>query len=344
MSRSLLHKHLTPQVWHLLKDLHTSTGVSLRDCIASGLAHTDSVIGVYAGDAESLERFGLLFAPLIQELHAPAPTSLVLCSAPDEDEPNLFNPDPQGTFIRSTRIRLARNLSGFRLMPTMSSAELLEVQRQLVAAFETLDQDLAGSYQALGAWQCNATASSAGPPAGFDGTDRFQQAAGICRSWPEGRGAFHNHARTLQLWVNEEDHLRMIAVQDGADMRAVYARLVRASQHLEKSLHFAQSPRYGYLASCPSNVGTGLRASFHIHLPHSGSTAAFRRLCSSHAIAVRSASGELGPQHGAVYDISNRRRWGISPVDSIRELLRGTVKIIALEKQMQLAHRAGLSP
>jgi hypothetical protein len=323
-SGSLLRKHLTAAVWQALKEVKTGLGVTLQDCIASGLVHHDSAIGVYAGDQEAVEHFGLLFAPLIQDWHGCAQVFGPAGADPEEEGRILPNPDPHGHFIRSTRIRLARNLHGYRLMPTIRHHELLEVQSRIQAALDGLAPDLMGSYQPLGAVGCT----------GFDGADRFQQAAGICRAWPEGRGVFSNPAQTLQLWVNEEDHLRIISVQEGADIGAVYARLQRACQHLEQSLHFQHSARYGYLASCPSNLGTGLRASFHIHLPLSGSCPAFRALCAQHAIAVRSVTGEAGAQRGAVYDISNQRRLGLSPLRCMQELLVGTEKIIALENSL----------
>jgi creatine kinase len=305
--------------------VQTSSGVTLLDCIGSGLAHSDSAIGVYAGDSDSLERFGLLFAPVIRDWHGCAHAHHAYQRDVSADELVLPNPDPQGHCIRSTRIRLARNLPGYRLMPTITQGELLQVQARVQTAVSGLKHDLAGSYQALGTTG----------QLGFDASDRFQQAAGICRAWPQGRGVFSNPARSLQLWVNEEDHLRIISLQADADIGAVYARLLRACSHLEKSLSFQYSERYGYLASCPSNLGTGLRASFHIHLPRSGGGPQFWALCAQHAIAVRSVAGESGRQQGAVYDISNRHRLGLSPLRCIQQLLAGTARLIALEKSLQ---------
>lgn len=326
-ARSLLGRYLTPEVWQALKDVQTSTGVTLHDCIRSGLAQDDSAIGLYAGDTESVECFGLLFAPVIQALHAGAPKSCAADHAPPVLGQAFRNLDPEGTYIRSTRIRLARNLCGYRLMPTITHKELLEVQGVVREALAGLTDDLAGSFQAIG----HPTVARWG----FDGKDRFQQAAGICRDWPGGRGIYANATQSLQVWVNEEDHLRIISMQAGADIDAVYARLLRAYGHLEQALDFQQSPRYGYLAACPSNLGTGLRASFHMQLPRSGQSPAFQALCASHGLAVRSAAGERSGQSGAVYDISNQRRWGLSSEQCLHELLEGVKDLIALETHGQ---------
>jgi protein-arginine kinase len=62
----------------------------------------------------------------------------------------------------------------------------------------------------------------------FKEGDRFLEAVGLNRDWPNGRGIFHNNEKTFLVWVNEEDQLRIISMQDGADLGAVFERLSRA--------------------------------------------------------------------------------------------------------------------
>lgn len=331
-SGSLLRKHLTDEVWHALKDVQTNSGATVLDCIRSGLAHSDSAIGVYACDAESLRCFGLLFDPLIHDLHGSY-------NAPDRPERKhleaasaFFNPDPHGIYIRSTRIRIARNIRGYRLMPTIHFDELIKIQQLLYKAFESFEGSLAGTYRLFSDKHMDSRRPDTQGSIGFGEIDRFQQAAGICRFWPDGRGIFTNHTGTLEVWVNEEDHLRIISIQQGGNIQVAYMGALHASSELERSLHFEHSDRYGYLASCPSNLGTGLRASFHIHLPLTGGSVAFKNICATYGIAVRSASGELGSQLGPIYDISNRDRMRFTTAHCIYNLLAGTLKLIELEK------------
>ena len=321
-SESLLRKYLTDEVWHALRGLQTHSGATLFDCIRSGLTHSDSAIGVYAADEESLRCFGPLFDPLIQDLHDNAAAYEQPEGKQSVVDPAILNLDPQGIYIRSSRIRIARNICGYRLMPTIHCDELMEVQQLLRATFERFENGLAGNYRGID----NPDTS------GFDGTDKFQQAAGICRFWPDGRGIFTNHAGTLQIWVNEEDHLRIVSVQQDSNIQAAYRRAVHACSELERSLQFGHSSRYGYLASCPTNLGSGLRASFHIHLPLTGGSSAFENICSAYGIAVRSATGESGSQSGPVYDISNRYRMRLTPERCIHKLLTGALQLIELEK------------
>ena len=69
------------------------------------------------------------------------------------------------------------------------------------------------------------------------------------------------------MWVNEEDQLRIISMQPGADIRAVFERLCRAAKHIETVVKFAHDDHLGYITSCPTNLGTAIRGSVHIKLP-----------------------------------------------------------------------------
>jgi arginine kinase len=97
--------------------------------------------------------------------------------------------------------------------------------------------------------------------------DRFLQACGLNRDWPNGRGIFHNKEKTFLVWVNEEDQLRIISMQPGADIHAVFDRLSRGAAEIEKVVKFAHDEHLGYITSCPTNLGTAMRASVHIKLP-----------------------------------------------------------------------------
>jgi creatine kinase/arginine kinase len=101
----------------------------------------------------------------------------------------------------------------------------------------------------------------------FKEGDRFLDACGLNRNWPKNRGIYHNDAKTFLTWVNEEDQLRIISMQPGANIREVFSRLVDAAARIEKVAKFAYDDHLGYITSCPTNLGTAMRASVHIHLP-----------------------------------------------------------------------------
>ena len=102
----------------------------------------------------------------------------------------------------------------------------------------------------------------------FKEGDRFLDACGLNRNWPKNRGIYHNDAKTFLTWVNEEDQLRIISMQKGADIGAVFTRLSKAATEIEKVAKFAHDAHLGYITSCPTNLGTAMRASVHIKLPY----------------------------------------------------------------------------
>lgn len=93
------------------------------------------------------------------------------------------------------------------------------------------------------------------------------QAANANHYWPTGRGIFHNANKTFLVWVNEEDHLRIISMQIGGNVREIYDRLIRGLNEIEKELEFENDARLGFLTFCPTNLGTTIRASVLIRIP-----------------------------------------------------------------------------
>ena len=102
----------------------------------------------------------------------------------------------------------------------------------------------------------------------FKEGDRFLEAVGLNREWPANRGIFHNDAKTFLTWVNEEDQLRIISMQNGSNIRQVFERLTTALAKFENVAKFSYDDHLGFITSCPTNLGTAMRASVHIKLPY----------------------------------------------------------------------------
>merc|ERR1711915_431702 len=138
---------------------------------------------------------------------------------------------------------------------------------------QRLDGDLAGKYYPLTGMEEAVRQQLVDDHFLFVSGDRNLIAAGMERDRPEGRGIFHNKDKTFLTWVNEEDQLRIISMQNGGDVRAVFDRLARGikavgdSVKAESGKDFMLDAKYGYIHSCPTNLGTGMRASVHIDLP-----------------------------------------------------------------------------
>ncbi len=332
--RSLLCRYLTPEVFELLKEKKTSNGFTLEQAINSGIQNIDSSIGVYAGDKESYTVFGPLFDPIIEAYHGFSKSD----SHHSNMEPDLLkapNPDPEGKFILSTRIRVGRNVDKMPLGPAISKEQRNQVETVVVKALDLLDDELKGTYYPLAGMSKEIQDMLIKEHFLFKEGDRFLDAAGLNRDWPEGRGIYHNHDKTFLVWVNEEDQMRIISMQQGGDIKEVFVRLVNAIKSIEMKIPFSYSYHLGFITSCPTNLGTAMRASVHIALPKlSKDMDAFRSITDKYHLQIRGIHGEHSESEGGVYDISNRRRLGITEVRAVQDMYDGVVALIEAEKAL----------
>jgi len=124
-------------------------------------------------------------------------------------------------------------------------------------------------------------------------------------------------------------------MQPGSDIREVFERLSRAAGEIEKIAKFARDDHLGYITSCPSNLGTGLRASVHIKLPKLGNKKDdFQTIADKYHVQIRGAHGEHSESDDHVYDISNMRRLGRSEVELVQDMYNGVKAMIKREKEL----------
>jgi len=330
--KSLLCTYLTPEVFALLKERETANGFTLEQAINSGVKNPDSTIGVYAGDKESYRVFGPLFDPIVEAYHGFTKDD----SHHSNMEPDLLHaphPDPEGKFIVSTRIRVGRNIENMPLGPAISRVQRNRIEADIVKALSQLEGELAGTYYPLPGMTSEVQEALIQDHFLFKEGDRFLDAAGLNRDWPEGRGIYHNRDKTFLVWVNEEDQLRIISMQAGGDIKAVFTRLVRAIRCIETKVPFSYSYHLGYITSCPTNLGTAMRASVHIALPKlSQDMDAFKAITDTYHLQIRGIHGEHSESEGGIYDVSNRRRLGITEVQAVQDMYDGVVALIEAEK------------
>jgi len=149
----------------------------------------------------------------------------------------------------------------------------------------------------------------------FKGGDKYLESCGLERDWPEARGIFHNHNKTFLVWVNEEDQLRIISMQPGSNILEVFKRLSIAAGKIEEKAKFANDEHLGYISNCPTNLGTGLRASVHINLPKlMKKPAEMQAIADKYHVQIRGIHGEHTETDDGVFDISNLRRLGRNEV------------------------------
>ncbi|KAL7522250.1 hypothetical protein ACHAWX_006945 [Stephanocyclus meneghinianus] len=354
---SLLKKYLTPHLWsRLAPPLSTSYHTTIEDMIRPGVAlplgaHPPRRVGLLAGDAECYTVFQELINPIVSEYHG--------CCLEEEEweDPELPNvgyfqtsqqADPDNKYIQSTRIRVARSLDGVRFPTTMSRAERRQVQsliQECCLHFQS-DRLSGGTYLPVLSMTTNQNLDLIERHILFDNPNEWTIAAGLGRDWPDGRGLYANvsdlthQTPDFMIWVNEEDHIRIMCLRKGGDIQGVFTTLMTGVRELERELRkrgweFAFHPKLGYLTSCPTNVGTTMRSSVHVRLVKLGRLPGFQDLVQKLKLEVRGKYGETDRQYTGIFDISNAERLGKSEVHLINVMVKGVAKLIELERRLE---------
>merc|ERR1712003_546501 len=237
--------------------------------------------------------------------------------------------DPDNKFIISTRIRVARNIDGYPLRGGMSEQQTMELEEKVKNILESFeDEDLKGKYYPLNNMDEATRKQLVEDHFLFKKGDRFLESAGINNFWPNGRGIFFNNNKTFLVWINEEDQLRIISMEQGANIKSVFGRLEKAVA--------AYNEQLGYLTACPTNIGCGERASVHIKVPlTSQNKELFNEIATRNNLQIRGVHGEHSESKGGIYDVSNKRRLGISEWDGVKDLINGCKELIESETKLQ---------
>merc|ERR1711971_1413449 len=342
-AHSLTAKHVTAEKWAKLGDHVTATsGFTLAKAIACAVEFDNQHCGIYAGDEDSYIDFADVFDRLICEYHGLAgdfkhtsdmDVSKITANVNPEVPVHLQNP----CWTFHPRIRS---------FPRNHQATTCYVEALMKNAFAKLEGDLAGSYYALTGMEEGVRQQLVDDHFLFVSGDPNLKVAGMERDWPEGRGIFHNATKTFLVWVNEEDQLRMISMQKGGDVKGVFERLARGikaagdSVKAESGKDFQISPKFGYIHSCPTNLGTGMRASVHVDLPGwtKDSVDALKARCDGMGLQPRGTRGESGGQTGHTYDISNKHRLGYSEVELVQKMIDGVNTLWKEDKELVAKH------
>merc|ERR1711909_125332 len=341
---SLVAKYVTKEIWDSLSGHKTVTsGFTLAKAIACATEFDNQHCGIYAGDWDSYKDFAEVFDPLIQEYHG---ISADAKHTSDMDVTKIQGNVAGEVPVHSVRIRVGRSIDRFGLSPGITKEQRLGVESLMKTAFTKLTGDLAGNYYGLTGMDEAVRQQLVDDHFLFMSGDPNLKVAGMERDWPEGRGIFHNKDKTFLVWVNEEDQLRIISMQKGGDVKGVFERLARGikavgeSVKAESGKDFQISPKFGYIHSCPTNLGTGMRASVHVDLPGwtKDSIDALKARCDGMGLQPRGTRGESGGQTGHTYDISNKHRLGYSEVQLVQTMIDGVNTLWKEDLELQKKH------
>ena len=152
-------------------------------------------------------------------------------------------------------------------------------------------------------------------------------------------GAFVlNREETISIMINEEDHVRIQCIVPGLQLDEALASAYIIDDLIEKDMPYEFHEKFGYLSSCPTNIGTGLRASVMLHLPvlsNVGYIGGIKRVAGQIGLAVRGIYGEGTEAKGNLFQISNQITLGISEEETLKNLKNTVVQIIQKESALR---------
>ncbi|XP_006005418.1 creatine kinase S-type, mitochondrial [Latimeria chalumnae] len=336
--------NLTPGLYAKLRDKITPSGWTVDQCIQTGVDNPGhpfiKTVGMVAGDEESYEVFAELFDPVIKERHN-GYDPRTMKHHTDLDASKVTHGNFDERYVLSSRVRTGRSVRGLRLPPACSRAERREVERVVASALSGLKGDLAGRYYRLSEMTDQEQQRLIEEHFLFDKpVSPLLVASGMGRDWPDARGIWHNYDKTFLIWVNEEDHTRVISMEKGGNMKRVFERFCRGLKEVEKLIHergweYMWNERLGYVLTCPSNLGTGLRAGVHIRLPYLSKDPRFSKILENLRLQKRGTGGVDTAAVGDVFDISNMDRIGRSEVELVQLVIDGLNYLIDCEKRLE---------
>ena len=233
---------------------------------------------------------------------------------------------PESDIVISSRVRLARNLAAFPFTNRASGHQKAEIETLLKERIHKVETVKGLAYLGL----ANLTSLDLQMLVERQLISRELAAS-------EGpRGVAISDQETVSIMVNEEDHLRMQVMRSGFALDEAWQDVDRLDDNLEQKVSYAFSEEFGYLTACPTNVGTGMRASVMLHLPALALTKqvekVFRALQKIN-LAVRGLYGEGTRASGDFYQISNQVTLGKSEANILTEIREVIPQIITYERQ-----------
>lgn len=236
--------------------------------------------------------------------------------------------DEYEDIVISSRIRLARNIKNHRFPHLLKGEESEEIIALFKNAMETVDSNKEFTFQKMS--EINSV-----------GRRVLMEEHLVSPELNKNKdiSAYFLHKdRKINLLINEEDHLRLQVINDDFSLSENLSKALELDNALEKEIHFAFDEKYGYLTTCPTNVGTGLRASIMVHLPALREADYMEGLQDSLnklGITVRGFYGEGSNASGDLYQISNQQTLGINEQMLVDKIENITHRIVMNERNVR---------
>lgn len=226
--------------------------------------------------------------------------------------------------VFSTRIRLARNIKGFPFVNRYTKADSMKIVELMENAVSSLGYGLK-----------LIRLKNLDDITKLSLVEKHLISPEFAYNKDEVGAMLINDDENICIMINEEDHLRIQVLSAGLELENSLNLAMEIDKKLEEIIPYAYNEKYGFLTSCPSNVGTGLRASIMVHLPALSKTRNIRKVLeavNSFDMNIRGVYGEGTKAKGDIYQISNKQSLGLSEEEIIKNLKVITDKVIEQEK------------
>lgn len=237
----------------------------------------------------------------------------------------LNNKDKDEGLVLSSRIRLARNIREVPFPEKLSSQDGIKLVNDINNAFCSVDA-LSNQFKCIHLWENDKNSNV-----------EYLEKHLISKKLIENSNKsafFINANETVSIMVNEEDHIRLQGITGGFNLEKAYEELNEIDDLLEEGVDYAFDEKLGYLTACPTNLGTGMRASVMMHLPAlsmNNEMSGILNALTQIGITIRGMFGEGSAALGSLYQISNQITLGISENDIISNLKAVVNQIINQE-------------
>lgn len=230
--------------------------------------------------------------------------------------------------VISTRVRLARNLKDYPFPCRLSTRDKEKIIEKVKSAIENSNSPISKDFSFI-------RMSELTPQQGVSLVERRLVSPEFI-SESQGRALLLSKDESISIMINEEDHIRLQVINNGLSLEDTYDIADKLDTLLDENLDFAFDDKLGYLTQCPTNLGTGMRASVMLHLPALEKSRAIGRIAgnlSKLGLTIRGAHGEGTEPNGALYQLSNQVTLGISEKAAIENLKNITMQLISQENQ-----------
>lgn len=233
----------------------------------------------------------------------------------------------QGDVVISTRLRLARNIREYPFPAKLNADQRQKVEQAVKDAVMNCVDSIDKNFRFLNMEDMPQTEA-------VSLVERHLVSPEFI-SDRKGRGLILADDESISIMINEEDHLRIQVMQEGLSLNEAYDLADRLDSMLNGRLDFAFDERLGYLTQCPTNLGTGMRASLMLHLPalqESGTMGRIAANLSKLGLAIRGTYGEGTEPVGAMYQLSNQVTLGLSEREAIQNLSSIAMQLVSQER------------